>query len=73
MPFKQNDADYVPCFNCKKNAGDIFLCGEGLICTECMAELSGVEEAELFDEQNVTDEVRDQVRERLQEERSSDD
>lgn len=59
----------VPCFYCQTNAGDIFLCGEGLICTECMSELSGEEESKLFDEESVTDEVRSKTRQRLQESR----
>lgn len=62
--------DFMPCFNCSVNAGDIFLCGEGMICTECMSKLSGEEEGKLFDEQNVTDEVRSKTRKRLQETRS---
>lgn len=61
----------VPCVNCSVNAGDIFLCGEGLICTECMAKLTGEKEEIFFNENNVTDEVRDEARQRLQEERSS--
>lgn len=64
------NSEVVPCFNCKVNAGDIFLCGEGLICTECMAKLAGEEEGTLFNEENVTDEIRDKTRQQLQKDRS---
>lgn len=58
----------IPCIQCNLNEGHIFLCGEGLMCSECMAQLTDEPEELFFDDASVTDEVRDKARQRLHEE-----
>ena len=50
------------CTQCYENDGDIFLCGEGYICTECFAKFADVDEAEAFNEETITKENKDKIR-----------
>jgi len=53
------------CTQCYKNDGDIYLCGEGYICTECFAELADIDESEAFIEENITVATKDKIRGKL--------
>lgn len=59
---------FIPCVVCQVNAGDIFMCGEGMVCTECFSRGAGIEESQAFDEEVVTDaSIRNEVRNSLKE------
>jgi len=53
-----HEVDY--CTLCGEYAGDIFLCGEGMICTRCFAEEAGLDESEVFGE--ISQEDRNKVK-----------
>lgn len=36
------------CVQCPDYEGAIYLCGEGFICERCFAEMAGIDESELF-------------------------
>ena len=53
------------CAVCYENAGDIWLCGEGYLCTQCYAKYGDLEEAEAFDEVNVNPDVKNKIKGKL--------
>lgn len=60
----------MDCSVCSDSLGDIFLCGEGMICVPCFSQYSGLSESEAFFEQNITQEVKAAFRTNRNEERS---
>lgn len=40
----------VTCFHCQQFDGDVYICGEGFLCTSCFAKMAGIEESLAFDE-----------------------
>jgi len=61
MHYTHQEVDY--CIECGEYAGDIFLCGEGLICTQCFAEQAGLSEVEVFGD--ISQESREKVKKSL--------
>lgn len=52
----------IDCSVCDESLGDIFLCGEGMVCIPCFAHYSGISENEAFFEQNITQEAKSAFR-----------
>jgi len=54
--------EYEDCISCGEYVGDIFLCGEGMICTSCFARESGCDETALYQKDEISKEDRERVR-----------
>lgn len=46
----------IVCSVCDESLGDIFLCGEGMVCVPCFSLYSGISESDAFFEENITSE-----------------
>jgi len=53
------------CMVCFENDGDIYLCGEGYMCTECYSTMAEIDEAEAFTDEGLVKENRDKIRGKL--------
>lgn len=49
-----NRVQAIYCSVCSDSLGDIFMCGEGMVCVPCFSKYSGLSEADAFFETNIT-------------------
>lgn len=43
--------DAQPCFHCSANDGDVYICGEGSLCSSCFADMADIPESDVLQEE----------------------